>query len=188
MGGGGGSPPPSSSNDRGNSNNEPKCEKCKVNEAVHTGITLTIGEEKITLYNGHICDPCAKELMKCQICKAEEIEHRIKDGSDNVLLCGKCYYCSKCKTNQAIAKGVVDNFKDDNDRGQVLYEGAICEACIKMLIKENKEKNQKSKCKVCNQEIDPNSLPMMMPDWAFEKPDEEKTVQGHKVGGKPIMC
>lgn len=185
MGGGGGSPPsspppssppPSSpGGNGGGSSNKSKCSKCGVNDAEHNGVSF--GGKKI--YDGLICKPCANELLKCQICKQRECEGVVKDGSNDILICEICFKCSKCKTNQAVAQKVVSK------EGEILYQGSVCEPCIRQLCEKSKEVN---KCKVCSQEIDPNSLPMMMPDWAFEKPDEEKTIRGNKVGGKPIMC
>jgi hypothetical protein len=52
------------------------------------------------------------------------------------MLCEKCFRCSKCKVNRAVAQGVVD--EDENPK-QNLYQGPICEACYRELVK----------CKVC---------------------------------------
>src|SRR5436190_8937445 len=142
MGGGGGSPPsspppssppPSSPSGNGSGgNNKPKCEKCGVNDAT-TEFKLTVnGETKILI----LCNPCCEELDKCRICKTEKSKHAAKNGS---YLCDKCYYCSKCKANEAIADRIVNDFVDDNNRGQVLYEGAICEVCIKELKQKAKK-------------------------------------------------
>ena len=125
--------------DDDNSNN-PKCSKCGVNDAYHENLTIKIKtketEETKVIWDKPLCKPCWKELVKCQICKAEQAEHLAKDGSNDVMLCEKCFRCSKCKTKQAVAQGVVD--EDKNPR-QILYQGSICETCYRELVK----------CEVC---------------------------------------
>lgn len=51
------------------------------------------------------------------------------------MLCDKCYYCSKCKTNEATARKVVSK------EGKTLYQGSICETCIKQLIKATQQRH-----------------------------------------------
>jgi hypothetical protein len=110
-----------------------------VNDAKYHQVSITNKEtkEKKIIYDNPsqpLCEPCAEELLKCQECKTEKAECITKDGSNDILLCIKCYYCSKCKTNQSIGKKILDN------NGQVLYEGpSICKVCIGELIK----------CEVC---------------------------------------
>ncbi|RHZ35799.1 hypothetical protein [endosymbiont GvMRE of Glomus versiforme] len=55
------------------SDERPKCSRCRVNDIEHRGLVITIGEEKRTIYEGYLCDPCAKELLKCQECKTNEM-------------------------------------------------------------------------------------------------------------------
>src|ERR1044071_3905856 len=122
MGGRGGSsspssPPPSSPSDNGNSNKS-KCEKCGVNDAT-TEFKLTVNGETKTLI---LCNPCCEELDKCRICKTEESKHIAKNGS---YLCDKCYYCSKCKANEAIAESLIHESKTPSGTtvSQTLYQG-----------------------------------------------------------------
>jgi len=72
---------------------------------------------------------------KCQVCKAKKAEHTVKDGSSEVLVCEKCFRCSKCETNQAIAQKVVSK------EGEILYQGSICETCIEALCRQGKQTN-----------------------------------------------
>lgn len=69
------------------------------------------------------------------MCKTEEAETIVKDGSNDVLFCKKCYYCSKCKTNRAVAQFAGDK------QGKIFYQGSICKVCIREL--------PEFKCEIC---------------------------------------
>jgi hypothetical protein len=95
----------------------------------------------------------ASPLKPC----GNEAEFTIKDGSREIYVCDKCYYCSKCKTGQAIANSLVVEDK-------TLYQGSICETCILKLIKEKEETKGPENCSKCHQPMKIKHSPEKTPD------------------------
>ena len=50
--------------------------------------------------------------------------------------------CYSCKEGKAIALGVVNNFVDENNKGDLIFDGPVCETCIKEIVQRNNKYNE----------------------------------------------
>src|SRR5215213_2722305 len=84
---------PNQNNNSQEDNNAPKCSKCHLNEATHSGLVFTIKDtnEKKTFYDGLLCTPCTEDLSKCQECKSNQAQHISTKNNQEIILCPECY-------------------------------------------------------------------------------------------------
>jgi hypothetical protein len=133
--------------DRGDgvSDERPKCSRCQVNDIEHRGLVITIGEEKRTIYEGYLCDPCAKELLKCQECKTNEMaSEATKIDGTKLLVCQECAkkikeekekerkpnYCKICdKKYERQQANEAFYYVMNNNNHEDMLDGILCSGC-----------------------------------------------------------